>query len=145
MDWHRNFTIWKVRCPGVPARKAKTQTFFIPFTQPRGAVMQVKHGKGKSANVRDEAKPFLMMEWWMVKSGAYPGTIAELAAHYEVAPNFFTRLQKHLKAERTLTSNRKNCGTKRKFDDGRWRKVNRKWKRRASQKTMSEDPQTHHA
>ena len=92
-------------------RKAKNQEYFIPFTQPRGAVMRIKHGKGKSANVLDEAKAFLMMEWWMVKDPSYPGTVGELAAHYELHPGWFLRTHKHLQAEHTLKSNRKKCGT----------------------------------
>ena len=131
--------VLKEGAPGAP-QKAKKQAWFIPFTQPRGAVMHVKHGTGKRANVRDEFKSFLMMEWWMVKSGSYPGTVADLAAHYQLHPRWYKRTQMKLQAEHTLTSNRTNCGAKRKWGgqmSEECRVVNREWKRRASQKILA--------
>ena len=66
------------------AKQPERQQWFIPFTQPTAAVFKLKHSKGKKANVRDEYKAFLLLEFGMVESGKYPGSKAELVAHYQL-------------------------------------------------------------
>ena len=68
----------KDAAPG-DAKQPEGQQWFIPFTQPTAAVFKLKHSKGKKANVRDEYKAFLLLEFGMVESGKYPGSKAELA------------------------------------------------------------------
>lgn len=123
-------------------QKERRTTSFVPYSQPKGKPMVLKHGTGPRANVRNELKSFILNEYLAVKANLLPGTTCDLCRHYQLSDRWFRRARNHLQLHKTLESNRLNCGTKRKWDSDvtqKCRTINRAWNRRASQSVLASE------